>query len=289
MAEKARYTIGFANLDEDNPLAVRLREALEAAATRQGNVDLVLRDNDLSSEQAAANIADFVSHPVDLAMIYHIDERAGANLVVPLTRASIPVISVIHAIPMTTHFGVDNDRAGQLIGEDLADWIAANWDGHIDKVIALTNQRIVKSALQRISAALNALTARSGLDSDKILYLDDGGLPETTDQRVREILTSWGETHKVAIIALGDHIAAAALRAARDLGREGDIVIGGMDGIFLDEAEIRKPDSRLVYSLSFDIERFGEELLGLAIRLLQGERVLRQHLMPPTRFKRDIT
>jgi ABC-type sugar transport system substrate-binding protein len=285
MSER-QYTIGFANLDEDNPFAVRLREGLEAAAVRHGDVELVLRDNDLNSEIAAANIAEFVQHPVDLAMIFHIDEREGPKLVVPLTHAGIPVISVIHAIPLTTYFGVNNEQAGQMIGEDLAAWIHEHWNNEMDKVIALTNQRIVKSALQRISAALNALIANTSLSMDSVLYLDDGGLPETTSQRVHEILTGWGESHRIAIIALGDHIAISALQAARELGREEDIVIGGMDGIFVEEEEALKPASRLVYSLSFDTGLFGEQLLDLAIRILQGEQVPRQQLMPPTRFDR---
>src|SRR5438552_17322985 len=100
---KDNYTIGFANFDERNSLAVSLRQGLEAAAAKRSNVTLITRDNALELAKAKANVEEFVSLPVDLAMISHIDEREGGKLIVPLTQKGIPVISVIHGIPMTTY------------------------------------------------------------------------------------------------------------------------------------------------------------------------------------------
>lgn len=278
------YTIGFANLDEDNPFAARLRAGLEKAAAQHDNVSLMVRDNDLDLQKAQANVEEFIRQPVDLVMIYHIDERGGAQLVGPLFQANIPVISIIHAISLTTYVGLDNQQAGQMVGEDLANWIEAHWDGQLDKVIALTNQRTVKSVPQRISAALDELVARIDFDRDHVLYLDDGGLPETTAERTQGILTEWSEFRHIVIIALGDHIAHAALEAARALGREQDVIVGGMDGIFMPEEATTEPTSRLLYSLSFDTEHIGEQLLDLAIKTLQGERIPRQHLISPKRL-----
>jgi ribose transport system substrate-binding protein len=283
MAEK-RYTIGLANLDERNPLAARLREGLESAAARYENIELMVRDNALDLARARANVEAFVRLPVDLAMIFHIDEREGADLVVPLTRSNIPVISVIHAIPLTTFVGLDNRRAGQMVGEDLGNWIQANWNGQVDKVLALTNLRVVRPISERIGAALEVLRSQTGLHPDHILYLDDGGLPEVTRERVQEILQRWHDLHRIVVIALGDHIALAALETARALGREGSIVVGGMDGIQAAVEEFNNPDSRLIYSLSFDSQAFGEQLLDLATRILDGQHVQRQQLVPLARF-----
>lgn len=283
---QGQYTIGFANLDERNPLAVRLREGLVTAVARHGNIDLIVRDNALDLQKARANISEFIDLPVHLAMIFHIDEREGTQLVAPLTRKNIPVISIIHPIPLTTCLGLDNKHAGQVVGEDLAKWIQVNWNGQLDRVLALTNMRVVKSIPERIGAALETLAAHIPLKPDDVMYLDDCGLPEITIDRVREILERWREFHHIAMIALGDHIALAALEATRALGREEDIVVGGMDGIVPAE-ESRNPASRLIYSLAFDGEHFGEQLLDLAVRILKGERVPRQQLIPLKRRTRD--
>jgi ABC-type sugar transport system substrate-binding protein len=274
------YTIGFANFDERNSFAVSLREGLEAAAAKHSNVTLITRDNALELARAKANVEEFVNLPVDLAMISHIDEREGGKLIVPLTRKAIPVISVIHAIPMTTYVGLDTEQAGQVIGEDLAKWIQANWNGQVDKVLALTNMRAVNSIPQQIGAAIKQLLSQTQLDDKDVLYFDDGGLPEITSERVRDIIQSWGEFHHIVVIALGDHIALAAFEAIRALGREADTLIGGMDGLDIAAEELNNPDSHLLYSLSFDNERFGERLLDMALGTLQGEKVPRVERVP---------
>jgi ABC-type sugar transport system substrate-binding protein len=284
--DKESYTIGFANLDERNSFAVSMRKGLEVAVSKQANVNLITRDNALDMAKAKANIEEFVNLPVDLAVIFHIDEREGGSLIVPLTRKNIPVISVVHAIPMTTYFGLDTEQAGQVIGEDLVKWIQTNWDGQVDKVLALTNMRAVNSIPNQIGAALKELLAHTQLDEKNILYFDDGGLPEVTYERVHNIIQCWSEFHRIVVIALGDHIALAAFEAVRALGREADTLFGGMDGLDMAVEELNKLDSRLLYSLAFDSEGFGERLLGLALRTLQGEKVPRAERMPFT-YLRD--
>ncbi|MBA3869718.1 MAG: hypothetical protein H0X30_11255 [Anaerolineae bacterium] len=183
---------------------------------------------------------------------------------------------------MTTYFGLDTEQAGQVIGEDLGKWIQANWNGQVDKVLALTNMRAINSIPQQIGTALKQLLSQTQLNDKNILYFDDGGLAGVTYQRVYNIIQSWSEFHRIAVIALGDHIALAALEATRALGREGDVIIGGMDGLDVASEELNKSDSRLLYSLAFDNEKFGEHLLDLALCTLQGEKVPRVERMPFT-------
>lgn len=71
------FTIGFANQDEKNPFAVAVRQALEAEVAQHPDLRLIVRDNDLDTEKAKAHALEFAEIPVDLAIIFHIDERAG--------------------------------------------------------------------------------------------------------------------------------------------------------------------------------------------------------------------
>jgi len=140
--------------------------------------------------------------------------------------------------------------------------------------------RAVNSIPQQIGAAIKQLLSQTQLDDKNVLYFDDGGLPEITSERVRDIIQSWGEFHHIVVIALGDHIALAAFEAIRALGREADTLIGGMDGLDIAAEELNNPDSHLLYSLSFDNERFGERLLDMALGTLQGEKVPRVERVP---------
>ena len=72
-ASGKRYKIGFANLTEDIPFAVRVREGIEKAAKDAGNVDLVTADNKLDGAVALANADNFITQGVDGVIEFQTD------------------------------------------------------------------------------------------------------------------------------------------------------------------------------------------------------------------------
>jgi ribose transport system substrate-binding protein len=63
------------------------------------------------------------------------------------------------------------------------------------------------------------------------------------------------------------------LAAARELDRESDVVITGQGADRIARGEIRRPDSRIIGSTAYWAERYGEKLIPLAVKILQGEAV----------------
>src|SRR5436853_156405 len=59
-ASGSRYKIGFANIAEDFPFAVRVREGIERAAKEAGNIDLVVMNNRMDGQTALNNADNFL-------------------------------------------------------------------------------------------------------------------------------------------------------------------------------------------------------------------------------------
>ena len=78
---------------------------------------------------------------------------------------------------------------------------------------------------------------------------------------------------RIAVVCFNDDAALGALRAARQLGREADLAIVGQGADRLIRDELRRPDARIVGSTAFMPERYGEQLMALAVRILRGESV----------------
>lgn len=78
---------------------------------------------------------------------------------------------------------------------------------------------------------------------------------------------------RIAVVSFNDEAAFGALQAARRANREADIVIVGQGADRLVHAEIRDPASRLIGSTAYMPERYGEKLLELALKILNGESV----------------
>jgi ribose transport system substrate-binding protein len=281
------YTIGFSNLDEKNPFAVQVREHLESQASQHSNLRLIVRDNNMNTPQAIHNVEEFISIPVDLAILFHIDERAGAQLVTPFMKRRIPVICIDVPLFGAIFFGINTRSAGNQVGEALANWVQANWNGRIDKIIVLLESRTLDVFRQRYDYALKKLDEMVGYDKSSLLYLDNGGDQIITAKRVTQAIQNWPNHHRIVILCMNDKIASGALEGIRALGREADVAVASYDGTPVAIQEFQRPNSRLIVSPSFRADIYGQQLIELSRHILSGEKVERAHYVEPLCLTRE--
>lgn len=271
---EAKYTIGFSNLDERNPFTVNVRQHLEAVAADEPDIELIVRNNDMDTPTAIANSEYFAEISVDVAIVFHIDERAGQEVAQPLLLAGIPTIAIDIPIDRTIYFGINNEETGTLAGGILADWINEHWDGQLDKTLVLIEHRVLEIFRQRFISAVKQLEENvPGYSRDNTLYLDNGGEAEITAERVKQVISNWQEHRRIAIIAMNDKIAQGALTVIREQGRQDDFAILSYDGTQVAIDEFKREDSPLVVSPSLRPKVYATRLIDLARRMAQGERV----------------
>jgi len=271
-----KILIGFSNVSEQNPFTKQVRENLEAVAARTPNVELIVRDNALSTPRAIANAKEFAEANVDVAIIFHIDERAGQDVVAPLQLKQIPVIAIDIPIGRTVYFGLDNKAVGIAAGEVLADWIETHWDGQIDKTLVVAEYRLLEFFQQRFNCAVDVLEERiPSFSRDHTLYIDNGGTPDVTAERVGVVLDRWQDFHHIAVVCMNDDVAVGTLRAIHERGRAEDVALLSHDGTYVALEEFQRPekDRAMVVSTLLKAEIYGERLIELASRLARGEQV----------------
>lgn len=78
---------------------------------------------------------------------------------------------------------------------------------------------------------------------------------------------------RVALICFNDDAALGAIAAARDLGRAEEVVAVGQGADRLAREELRRPDSRLIGTTAYRPEKYGEQLVAIAQRILAREPV----------------
>jgi ribose transport system substrate-binding protein len=281
--EVPHYKIGFANLGESMPFPVDVRRGLEQAAQNASNVDLILADNQLSGE-VALQVADrLISEGVDLVIEYQIDEKAGGLIMDKFKQAELPVIAVDIPMVGATYFGVDHYRAGHMAGVALGEWITENWSGSFDRLIILEEQRPGALVAARIQGQIDGLQGIVGeVPASKIVRLDSGNTSEISETNMIEALRHLPEEHRLAVISFNDDAAVGALSAARQVGREEDVVIVGQGADRIARREIRRAGSRLIGSAAYWPERYGQKLIEVAQAILRGEPV------PPAVYNKHI-
>lgn len=285
-AEDRRYTIAFANLTEEPGATLEgtgftgreIRDSF-ALAARGLPVDLVLYDNRRDARTALDNAADAARRRVDVFIEYFSDPSANDAAARTLREARIPVLAINYPVGDAPLYTIDNAAAGRLGGEALADFAARSWRGGsvVGVIVGPVGARQDRLP-ERVRGVTDGLHGRQ--PSLRIVQLDTQGNPATVATLIGKLAAAQPNT-KFLIAALDDMTALAAKSALETAGRlaDGAIVSFGCDRSIHGGASDRKeidPSNRgsiVVGSVAFYLDRYGYDVLPLALRMARGESV----------------
>jgi ribose transport system substrate-binding protein len=267
-----RYKIGFANLTEDIPFAVRVREGIEKAAKEAGNVDLVTADNKLDGATALANADNFLTQGVDGVIEFQTDEKFGKVIMEKFKAKNVPVIAIDIPMPGATFFGVDNPVAGKLAGEGLGRWVKANWGGKVDALIMLELPQSGPIPAARLKGQRDGLESIVGkIPEDRVKHLDSKNTLEEARKLVTDALTTLPDAKHIAVVCINDDTAQGAIAAAEAAGRKDQIAVVAVDASERGRESIRKPGSPQVGSTASFPEKYGEKIMPVLLKKLEGK------------------
>ena len=272
--ETRHYKIGFANLSENIPFAVDVRRGLERAAKRHSTLDLIVADNALSGEQAVENAEQFIRQKVDLVIEYQIDETVGNLLMNRFRTRGIPVIAVDIPMVGATFFGVDNYQTGLIAGKALGAWILNVWQGRVDTLIVLEERRAGPLPAARLQGQLEGLEQEIGsVAGIPKMVLDSGNTSGRSYQQVLTALNDLPSEARLAVLSFNDDAALGALRALQESGRASQAAIIGQGADRPIREEIRKGNPVIVGSTAFMPNAYGESIIDLSLKILEGKSV----------------
>ena len=268
-----RVKIGFANLTEDIPFAVRVREGIEEAA-KKANVELVVADNKLDGATALANADNFITQGVQGVIEFQTDEKFGKSIMSKFQAKNIPVVAIDIPMPGATFFGVNNPVAGQMAGKGLGDWIKKNWGGKVDALVMLELPQSGPVPAARMKGQRDGLESVIGkIPEDKVKHLDSKNTLEEARKLMSDTLTTLPNAKKIAVVCINDDTAAGAIAAAEAAGRKADIAVSGIDASERGREQIRKPGSPQIGSTASFPEKYGEKILPVLLKAVGGEKM----------------
>jgi ribose transport system substrate-binding protein len=291
VAQERRFTIGFANLTDDPGARIEglgftgedVRSSFVLGA-RGLPIDLVLYDNARDRAKSIANAEDAMRRKVDLYIQYCDDPAANEEVARRLTDARIPVLAVGFPVGNAPIYTADNREAGRLAGDALGRFALTTWRGRLLAAAILgATKDASKSVRDRIAGISEGL--RRHLPDVVPVQLDSGGnFPEAQAQLRRFLAKESGAM--ILVATLDDTTALAAKLAAETAGRVPDTVIvsQGCDltihgGTTANKAiDPGNRNSIVLGSVAYFLDRYGSEILPLAMKMLQGEHV------PPRSF-----
>jgi ribose transport system substrate-binding protein len=269
LTTQKRFRIGYASQNRDS-FSQAVTQGIRLAAGRH-QIDLIEVENLYSVKAALRNAQKLVQHKVDLAIEFQVYERIGTQLSALYEQASIPVIAIEIPQPGAVFFGIDNHRVGQLAGKALVKAAQEHWHGEIDELLILDLEIAGSLPHLRVSGAESAVR-KSLQGSYQILHLDSRGEMDRSFELVRHHL-QFSPKRKTLICGVNDLAVLGALRAFSEVGRSNFCLALGVGAFPEARRELRSPQTRLIGSIATFPERYGDNLIQIALDILHHKQV----------------
>ncbi len=270
--KRHKYRLGYGAQSTEFPFSRAVCESIKRVAIEEG-VELLVLDNKYCAQAAIRNADLFVRERVDLVIEFQTDEHCASIISSKLHDANIPFIAVDIPHPGATYYGANNYRAGLIGGRYLGKWALQHWSGKVDDILLLTLPVAGALPHSRLTGALAGLReVLPHLSDSQAIFLNGNGQYERSLEVVRKYLRT-SKAHRVLVSSINDPSAIGALHAFEEAGRITDCAIMGQNASSEARAEIGESNSRLVGSVAYFPERYGEALIPLAIDIIQGKAI----------------
>jgi ribose transport system substrate-binding protein len=275
--KQRRYRLGYAAQGTDYQFSQDVSASLQRAAAAEG-IELISLDNRYSAKIAQRNADLLVREGVDLAIEFQTDENVAAVVAAKYRDANIPMIAIDIPHPGATYYGANNYEAGLIGGRCLGRWVKEHWHSELDEIILLELHRAGNLPRMRLTGMLVAInTILSNAKNCRVTYLDgDGDLGRSFEAVRRHLSTS--RARRQVVGAINDPSALGALRAFQEAGRTENCAVMGQNASPEGRLELRQPNTRLIGSVAFFPERYGEDLIRVSLDILN------QRQVPPAVF-----
>lgn len=260
--KKDKYVIGMSQCNLGEPWRVAMNDQIAMAAEKHPEFEVIFADAAQDNSKQIAGIENFVQMGVDLIITSPNEATPLTNAVSAAYDAGIPVILLDRKIDgdkYTQFIGADNVDMGRIAGEYIADTLLP--DG--GKVCEIKGLEGTSGGIDRDNGFREGIKKNDKIEIVAVNNAD--WLREKAITVAEEMLQTNDEID--LFLALNDPMAEGAYIAAKNAGREGDILFVGFDGLPTPDGGIRSVmDGRL--SMTQVYPTGGTEAIESAYQLL---------------------
>src|SRR6478672_10494432 len=261
------YRLGYAAQGTDYQFSKDVSTGLQRAAAAQG-MELICVDNRYSPKIAQRNADVLVREKVDLVIEFQTDEHVAPIVAAKYREAGIPLIAIEVPHPGATYFGANNYEAGLIGGRHLGRWAKQHWHSDVNEIVLLALERAGSLPTRGLTGMLVGMKeVFPQLENCRVTYLDgDGKLGESFEAMRRHLRVT--KSRRLLVGAINDPSALGALRAFQEAGRAESCAIMGQNASPEGRDELRQMDTRLIGSVAYFPEKYGPEIVAVALDIL---------------------
>ena len=261
------YRLGYCAQGTEYGFSKEVSASLQRAADAEG-IELLCLNNQYNPKTAQRNADLLVREKVDLVIEFQTDENVAPIVAEKYRAANIPLIAIEIPHPGATYYGANNYEAGLIGGRYLGRWVKRKWESEADEIILMELPRAGNLPRMRLTGLLVGVKEiLPNLSNCPVRHIDGDGCFDKSFEAARKHLRSTN-ARRIIVGAINDTSALGALRAFQEAGRTERCVVMSHNASPEGRAELREPNTRLVGSVGYFPERYGEDLIRVSLDLL---------------------
>jgi ribose transport system substrate-binding protein len=268
-AQDKKYVIGFSQVTTIEPWRAQFNKDIIAEAEKNPNVELNITDGEDRTEKQVADVENLIRQEVDALLISPKESAGLTGVVEQAIDAGIPVFVLdrnVETDRYTQFIGGDNVLIGRAAGEHAVELLggAGNAKGNL---VEIWGGLGTQASHDRHDGFHEFTDKEPGI----VNLLDQQSGDWKQDQAYDIMATALRSNEEIDIVyGHNDPMAYGAYLAAKDAGREKDIMFLGIDAL-PDEGVMWVHNGELAATFLYATP--GAEGLRQAIKFLDGEEV----------------
>jgi ribose transport system substrate-binding protein len=274
-AAQDNYVIGFSQVTTVDPWRVQFTKDLRAEADLHANVELLMADANDRTEDQVADVENFIRQEVDAILISPKESAGLTGVVEQATDAGIPVFVLDRNVD-TDKFvqwgGGDNALIGEAAGAHALKLLGGTGNAQ-GTIVEIYGGLGIQATFDRSDPFHAAFEGEEG-----VTFLLDRQSGDWKQDQAYDIMSTALRNYEDISLVYGhnDPMAYGAYLAAKDAGREGEIMFLGVDGL-PDEGVTWVANGELAATFLYPTP--GAEGLRQALSYLAGNEVPKEVVM----------
>lgn len=257
------YNIGLSQCNLGEPYRVQMDKDIKDAAKDHPELNIIEQDAQNDSLKQRDQVEEFIQKKVDLIIISPKEAQPLTEPVAKAMDAGIPVIVLDRKVmgdKYTCFIGADNKKIGKALGE----WLKAKLKPGA-QIVELEGLMTTPPAQDRHNGFLEGF---KGSDAKILATVDMKWLEPNARSEMESMLARF--PHIDAVFAHNDPGAHGAYLAAKNAGREKEMMFLGIDGL---PQEGQAYVAQGIEAASFQYPTGGKEAVDTALKILKGDKV----------------
>lgn len=271
-----KYIIGFSQCMMDDVWRQAMMVEMNIEVSNYDNIDIIIMDAEDNNQKQIKQIKELIKRKVDVLIISPNEPNSITPVAVEAYRAGIPTIIAdrkINSDEYTVYVGGDSYKIGKMVGEYVNTLLDSN-----STILEIWGTKTTSPAIERHQGFIDGLDS---LKNYNIIPLEGRWRREIS----REETVQLPDLKNIDLVYAHNDVMAIGAREAiieRDSSILSKIKIIGVDGAFGQDAGLEAvADGRL--DASFLYPTGGDEVIKVAMQLLSGQNVDKQHILKSTR------